>query len=144
MLKKSLYGLAAALFISGCVQHTETPPEKTPEPVVVEGKRWQLISFGNHEAKVPQKAWIKLDKGRYQGFAGCNGLSGTYTMKGRSIRFTMDPSTLMACPDMRGETEFRKRLLQVDGYSMKEGLFTLERKRKKLLVFMEKEEEADR
>jgi heat shock protein HslJ len=56
----------------------------------------------------------------------------------------MDPSTQMACPDMRGETEFRKRLLSVDRYTLKDGLLSLGEKERNLLVFIEKEQEAIR
>jgi heat shock protein HslJ len=139
MFRKIFYTAAAALWIAGCAQ--QPGPAETPrsEPVVIEGKRWQLVSFGTHEMRVPQKAWIELSNGRYQGFAGCNGLSGTYTKSGQTIRFTMDPSTQMACPDMRGETEFRKRLLKVRRFALGDGLLTLKGEKENLLVFMESE-----
>lgn len=139
MFRKIFYAAVAIVYITGCAK--QPAPAETPkrERVVIEGKRWQLVSFGNHEMRVPQRAWIELAKGRYQGFAGCNGLSGTYTLKGEAIHFTMDPSTQMACPDMRGETEFRKRMLKVERFDYKDGLLVLKGKGGNLLVFMEKE-----
>ncbi len=138
MYRKIFYAALVLVYITGCTKQPSAAEGPKSERVVVEGKRWQLVSFGNHEMRVPQKAWIELANGRYQGFAGCNGLSGTYTIKGQGIHFTMDPSTQMACPDMRGETEFRKRLLKTDRFSIEEGLLTLKEKKEKLLVFMEK------
>ncbi|WP_456450774.1 META domain-containing protein [Hydrogenimonas sp.] len=77
MFKHLFVLFAAALWFAGCAQQPapNTVASKAP---VIEGVTWQLMSFGNHAMKVPQKAWLKLENGKYAGFAGCNGLSGTY------------------------------------------------------------------
>lgn len=136
MLRPILAAATAALLFAGCAVKSETAPKAEPSEPAITGITWKLTGFGNHSMKVPQKAWMRLEKGRYEGFAGCNGLSGTYTVKGDSIRFTMDPSTMLACPDMRGETEFRKRLLAVESYKRENGMLELLKEGKKLLVFL--------
>ncbi len=136
MVRPILATVAAVLFFAGCAANTQTA--KVPEPfqTTITGITWKLTSFGNHTMKIPQKAWMRLENGRYEGFAGCNGLSGTYTLDGKNVRFTMDPSTMLACPDMQGETEFRKRLLAVENYKWENGMLELQKEGKKLLVFL--------
>ncbi|WP_201353417.1 META domain-containing protein [Hydrogenimonas urashimensis] len=137
MLKKIVLAGVAFIYFSGCATQPRPPSQVKKETAfVIEGRKWRLMSFGNHRMKVPQRAWILLEKGRYQGFAGCNGLSGTYEMRGKNIRFTMDPSTQMACVDMRGETAFKKRLLQVDRYEMKDGMLLFSGGKERVLVFV--------
>ncbi|WP_456382325.1 META domain-containing protein [Hydrogenimonas sp.] len=141
MYGKIFFTLSVLLAMVGCSGQPTLPKESAKHELTgIEGKRWQLVSFGNHRTKVPRKAWMRLEEGRYRGFAGCNGLSGTYEREGRTIRFTMDPSTQMACPDMKGETMFRTRLLEVDRFGMEEGLLVLTKEGEKRLVFMEKEQ----
>lgn len=136
MIRHSLAAVAAALLFAGCAAKTETARIHEPSEGPITGITWKLTGFGNHEMKVPQKAWMRLENGRYVGFAGCNGLSGSYTIEGDAIRFTMDPHTMLACADMRGESEFRKRLLKVDRYKREEGMLELMKEGKKLLVFL--------
>ena len=129
---------AVAILLVGCATARPPKPSASAAPAL-EGVTWELMSFGNHVLKVPQKAWIKLDLGKYTGFAGCNGLGGSYTREGESIAFTMDPHTMMACPDMKGETEFRKRLSKVDSYGMNGGMLVLKSGDRPVLEFMAKE-----
>jgi heat shock protein HslJ len=128
----------AVVWFAGCTQQPAAPAS-AERSVAIEGVTWQLMSFGTHAMTVPQKAWIELENGKYTGFAGCNGLSGTYEKRGNAIRFTMDPHTMMACPDIRGENEFRKRLLQVDRYEYKDGMLKFEKGDEPLLEFMKKD-----
>ena len=138
MFRKVLMATLAILWFAGCTQQPK-PIEKVHESINIEGTRWQLMSFGNHATTVPQKAWIRLSGNRYEGNAGCNGLGGTYTISGNTIRFTMDPHTMLACPDIKGENEFRKRLLEADSYAIEAGMLVLKREGKKILVFMKLE-----
>ena len=127
--------LLATLWFAGCSK--QPVPVKRSQTIGLEGVTWQLVNFGTHALKVPQKAWIRLEKGRYTGFAGCNGLGGTYQKNGTKIRFTMDPHTMKVCPDLQGENRFRKSLLDVDRYRIdRDGLLMFLRQDKTLLMFM--------
>ncbi|WP_300368443.1 META domain-containing protein [Hydrogenimonas sp.] len=136
MLKMFLAGCVAILYFTGCAQQPK-PVQHVVETVHIEGKRWQLMSFGNHAMVVPQNAWMLLHNERYEGFAGCNGLGGSYEKDGKTIHFAMDPHTMLACPDIKGENEFRKRLLEVDAYDFEDGMLVLKRNGEKSLLFME-------
>jgi len=100
-----------------------------------EGVRWNLVSFGYTRMAVPANAWMKLEKGRFQGNAGCNGLGGSYRIEGRKIRFRQGPSTLMACPAMSLETKFRKLLDQVGSFEIKGRELLLKKGGRVLLIF---------
>jgi putative lipoprotein len=127
--------LLATLWFAGCSK--QPVPANKPQSTNLEGVTWQLMNFGTHALKVPQKAWIKLEHGRYTGFAGCNGLSGTYQKEGMKIHFTMDPHTMKVCPDLQGENKFRKSLLDVDRYRIdRDGLLVFLKQDKTLLMFM--------
>ncbi|WP_457596606.1 META domain-containing protein [Hydrogenimonas sp.] len=137
MLKATLFALTALLFFAGCSQHQPAAPAPAAvKAVSIEGITWKLSSFGDHDTPVPDNAWIRLNGGRYEGFAGCNGLSGTYDIEGSHIRFTMDPHTMKVCADIKGENLLRRRLLETDRYAMEEGLLVFSKGSKRLLVFM--------
>ena len=138
-MKPLLVLCVAILWFAGCTHRPVPETTATASSIPLEGVTWQLMRFGDHALKVPRKAWIKLDRGRYTGFAGCNGLGGTYTREGDRIAFSMDPHTMMACPDMKGETEFRRRLSKVDSYGMNGGMLVLKSGDRPVLEFMAKE-----
>ena len=101
----------------------------------LEGVKWRLSGFGWSRMAVPASAWIKLEGGRFRGNSGCNGLGGTYSIDGSSIRFRQGPSTMMACPAMALETKFRRALEQVDSYELKGENLILKKGKRALLVF---------
>lgn len=55
----------------------------------------------------------------FTGNAGCNRISGKYTLKGTSIKFSDIISTKMACPELEKETAFLQLLQQtVSAYTV--------------------------
>ncbi|WP_353662813.1 META domain-containing protein [Hydrogenimonas sp. SS33] len=141
MKRQLLIAVTALLAFAGCTAKTQPSLPTQGASAPLEGVRWQLTGFSDHAVTVPQKAWMRLEKGRYVGFAGCNGLSGSYKLDGNKISFTMDPSTMPACPDMKGETLFRKRLLESDRFKIGSGMLKLYGGKKVLLVFLPRESE---
>jgi len=101
----------------------------------LEGTRWRLVSFGYLRMAVPDDIWIKLEGGRFEGNAGCNGLGGAYERHGSRIRFRQGPSTMRACPEMGMETRFRRRLEEVESWEIEKGRLLLKRAGKPLLIF---------
>ena len=62
---------------------------------------------------------LKKQDGRFQGFAGCNNIMGSYELKDENfIGFKGIASTKMACPDMTIENQLMEVLGRVDNYSI--------------------------
>lgn len=67
---------------------------------------------------------------RVSGNGGCNGLMGRYELgPGNRIRFMQLASTMMACPDMTTETQFKKALETADSYALRGDTLVLNRAR---------------
>lgn len=108
---------------------------QTPNATLVEtywkltelmGKPIPAPATGEKEVHITLK---KQDNG-LQGFAGCNNLTGTYELKeGNRIVFSKVATTLMACPDMNLEDEFKKALGSADNYSIKGDTLSLNKAR---------------
>src|SRR5262245_55160894 len=76
------------------------PPVR--QTAMLEGTTWQLTSLPGRPAAdlaaLPRRPSLRLEGGRVTGFAGCNVMTGTYTIKGTSV--TMNAArTLMACEE---------------------------------------------
>lgn len=70
----------------------------------LENTYWKLVRLGDQLVIVspgrPEPHLRLVSEGRKaQGFAGCNGLLGTYELEGQTLRFTHLATTRMACPD---------------------------------------------
>ncbi len=98
---------------------------------------WKLIEL-NGEPMVPSETnkkemniIIKKDGNIVNGHGGCNSFRGTYTLLEGTDRITFSQmaSTLMACIDMKKETEFMDVLLKVDNYSIKGNILSLNKAR---------------
>jgi heat shock protein HslJ len=140
MLKKILIGLSVAMLMLGCnsatpkTQKEAKVEEKLP---IIEAIPYKLVSFGKLRMAVPKKAKILLKDGEFAGHAGCNGMGGTYKIDGYNIKFTLGPSTMMACPDMRMETRIRKDLSEVDNYTVRGKFLILKIGDREVLNFIE-------
>lgn len=67
---------------------------------------------------------------RVAGSGGCNRLMGGYELgPGNRLRFTQLASTMMACPDMTTEDQFRKALETADSYTLRGDTLVLNRAR---------------
>ena len=73
---------------------------------------------------------LKKQENRIQGFAGCNTISGVYELKpGNRISFSKVITTMMACPDMSTEDQFKKVIERADNYSIKGNHLSLNKAR---------------
>lgn len=88
-------------------------------------KKWRLVElFGKlveNSDNVSKEMFIQLNnEGRYNAFAGCNNIMGKFELNDEKslIKFSKGASTMMACPDMTIEQEFKEMLEMVDNYSI--------------------------
>ncbi len=87
-------------------------------------KYWKLTKLNGKDITVGQNQekevhfMLKTDENRVQGFSGCNGFGGTYTLKDDGkIEFSQMIGTLKACPDVDfNEAEFLKLFREVERY----------------------------
>lgn len=97
---------------------------------------WRLVEL-NGKAIGPTPAdkreihiTLRKDGNRMEGFAGCNGVGGTYDLKdGNRLSFKNVIGTLMYCADMETETAFTKMLTTIDNYSLSGKQLTLNKAR---------------
>lgn len=89
-------------------------------------KYWKLtklngkgVTMGKNQEKEVH-FMLKTAENRVQGFSGCNGFGGTYTLvDDHKIEFSQMIGTLKACPDVDfNEAEFLKLFREVDRYDL--------------------------
>src|SRR5690349_6178487 len=85
--------------VAGCVS-THASGDLT----TLSGPDWRLVEL-NGRAAIPddpaRRPWIRFntDSSRVSGSAGCNRMSGPFTLSGESMHFGALISTKMACAD---------------------------------------------
>jgi|GEM_PF-523591 len=82
---------------------------------------------------------LKTDQNRVQGFAGCNTMSGTYTLQsGNRIKFSQMLTTMKACPDVDvDEAAFLKVFELAENYELAAESLTLKTDKKAPLAVFE-------
>lgn len=102
----------------------------------LQGTFWKLTELMGRSVPDPAPGTrvmhlvLSPEDGRVQGFAGCNSLTGRYTLQaGNRIRFADLTTTLMACKDMSYEESFKKILETADNYSLLGDTLTLNKAR---------------
>ena len=128
MLRRLVVGLFISLLALGCSANKPVVAEEIDENTpTIEAKAYKLVSFGRTRMAVPKKGKILLKDGEYAGNAGCNGMGGKYDidLKKQTIKFHPGFSTMMACPEMKLETKFRKYLNAVDNYEIDKDMMML-------------------
>ena len=89
-------------------------------------KYWKLKTLEGQDIKMAENQerevyfMLKTDENRVQGFAGCNTMSGEYTLEdGNRIRFSKMAVTMRACPDVAfNESEFLEVFNLADNYTI--------------------------
>lgn len=107
------------------------PPAPAPPAAALEGTEWRLAEIGGQpsstvldSARYPR--FTLLAKGhRLQGSAGCNRMSGSYELNGRSLKLGPLATTRMACPALETETAFLKALGATTRYEISGTRLTL-------------------
>jgi heat shock protein HslJ len=87
-------------------------------------KYWKLTELFGEPVYMPEgrkeaHLIFRQEGNRVNGNGGCNGFSGTYTLKpGNRIRFSQVVSTMMICPDMKTETKLSQVFEMADHYAV--------------------------
>lgn len=98
------------------------------------GINWKLIELNGKEvasAKPKEPYFIlSVENNRINGTGNCNSFSGTYTLRnGNRIKISPLASTMMACLDMKIESELYRALEIVDSYAIQQDTLSLNRAR---------------
>ncbi len=94
--------------------------------------KWKLIELNGKPVadKVNGKEpFLSLDETtkRYAASGGCNGLGGSFELKGKEITFSQGISTMMACMDMTVENGFRSIFGTTVQFKLEEDSMTMTR-----------------
>jgi len=115
------------------VMRRATPEENTaPDPSTqLENTYWKLVSLGDEKVVaregVREAHFVMQSEGlRVHGFAGCNGMIGSYTLKGTRLTFSHMGGTLMACSEgMELEQKFHLMFPRVATWKLEGELLEL-------------------
>jgi heat shock protein HslJ len=110
--------LFALVVLASC----STQKNQTDPATFLYGKDWTLTKL-NGQAVVPSSSFknpfLRFEKGKVNGNAGCNSLSGSFSLGDvNAIHFAPLMTTKMACPGLQTETDFLAALAQVDHFSI--------------------------
>ncbi|RZJ71182.1 META domain-containing protein [Flavobacterium sp.] len=113
-----------------------TPMDALPQQIT--GIHWKLSEVNSKPVK-PSKGqdyFIQLNKdGSFGAFAGCNRMGGKYELKQSKVRLFNIISTMMACPEMKLEDEFKKALETSDNFVANEEVLQFRKGGTNLLKF---------
>jgi heat shock protein HslJ len=132
MIKSTITLLLSIVVFSSC------SPKLAPDENWAEGN-WILTELKEVPVQisgnVSRDAHIEFrpSSRRYEGFGGCNRISGTYTLEKSRINFTPAAGKLDACPDVPFENTFISLLNDVDRYTLHRNTMVLKDGRKVLI-----------
>lgn len=117
----ALFLTFSLFFISCNVTKTTTDFENTKKELI--SKTWLLqdengtvVSYNGQEVSIQ---FEKEETGlRASGFSGCNRFFSNVDFQPESIKFNGAGSTMMACPDMDGESAFLDLINKVNAYEI--------------------------
>lgn len=130
------------LIVTSCNSTQKTIKE--PNDNTITEKYWKLKTLEGKEITMKKNQereifiTLKTNENRVTGFAGCNTLSGDYTLEeGNRIRFKNIAVTMRACLDLDfNESEFLEIFELADNYTIKNDVLYLNvGKRTPLAVF---------
>jgi heat shock protein HslJ len=100
-----------------------------PASTSLANTRWKLVQLGNDAVSVPdgpREPFIILQDGRASGSGGCNRMSGSYTLNGKSLRFAPMIATKMYCEGgMQHERPFFDVLERTNAWRIEAGKLEL-------------------
>ena len=130
---KTRITLLAALILTivGCNSAKKNTVEESDNGITE--KHWKLITLDGKTITTKEnqerEIFITLDtkENRVTGFAGCNGLSGAYTLEdGNRIQFKNMAVTMKTCPDVAvNESEFLEIFELADNYTIQNNVLSL-------------------
>ena len=142
MKTRSLLFVLFAFIAIGCNSAKKTNPEAKDETITE--KYWKLKTLDGKEVTMKKNQereiffTLKTQDNRVTGFAGCNSLSGEYSLeKGNKISFKNVAVTMKMCPDVDvNESDFLEVFELADNYTISEDVLTLNiGKRTPLAIF---------
>jgi heat shock protein HslJ len=143
MKKTSLFVLILITLIASCTKKSTVSTTSSAETALV-GTYWKLIEVQGQPvdaAKFAKPPFLLLNAdGRVSTSAGCNTMMGGYTLK-EPLGITFSPNmaaTMMACPDMKMEDEFKTILTEVNNYAISGNYLSLSKNKMAPLARFEK------
>jgi heat shock protein HslJ len=115
-----------ALLLCGAATAACATTRASGDLQTLSGPDWRLVEL-NGRVAVPadpaRRPWIRFstDSNRVSGSAGCNRMSGPFTVSGESMQFGALISTKMACADQalnQQESDFFGALQSTDRYAL--------------------------
>jgi copper homeostasis protein (lipoprotein) len=96
----------------------------------LEGSRWVLVRVGDtqvmpQEGKAEPYIVLQATTKQIVGHAGCNRLSGGYTIDGAALRLSEITTTRMACPELETENAFLNALEAVERWKLMDNQLAL-------------------
>ena len=120
-----MYKLLWALLPLLAIACNRKQSESTMQPnAPFENTRWKITSVAGVE-KLPateKEMFARFNEGRFSAYAGCNQMTGAYTLDGSKLKITGPASTMMACPEpvMAAERAILDALAKVDRFDFDE------------------------
>ncbi len=94
-------------------------------------RQWELVSYGTSASQTPTSGdgnkILLFENGKLSGSAGCNYISGSYSVNGQNITFEPIASTMMACqePVMQQESTVLSAFSGSATYVIETGIMTI-------------------
>lgn len=131
MKTKTVFFALIAMIVLGCNSTKNVTAEKKDSSITE--KYWKLKTLEGIDITMQDNQereifiTLKTQDNRIVGFAGCNSLSGEYTLEeGNRIRFNNIAVTMRACPDVKvNESEFLKIFELADNYTINNDILSL-------------------
>ncbi len=136
MKKYILFGFIALLFsFSACKSHKTN---QQGNGTSLENIRWKLTKLDAETISTPtngKEIYIQLNKGKIDGFSGCNKIGGKYKINDNNLKITDIISTKMACPEMKLENTFTQALSKTESYTLKDKTLSLTSSDNSIIIF---------
>ncbi|MEO9022564.1 MAG: META domain-containing protein [Ginsengibacter sp.] len=119
--------------ITGCNSARKISNKEMAANNPITEKYWKLKTLEGHEIKMKENQereiyfTLKNAENRVEGFAGCNTITGQYTLEeGNRISFSNMATTLKICPDVDiNESEFLEVFKLADNYTINKDTLSL-------------------
>lgn len=127
------------IFLMSCSSTKQTADAKKPATAAnLKGTNWTLSAIPDFKMETLKKpAILHFDSAAaINGFSGCNGFGGSYTVDGNKLKMSNILGTMMACmPGMKTESSMYKALNNTDNYKISNGKLVLMQGDKMLAEF---------
>ena len=90
-------------------------------PQGLSGSDWVVIEGGQPVISNGKRIYIHFMHDKFQGYAGCNTLFGSYTVRGENLSFHYMTHTQTKCADMGSEQALLDVLAKVDRFRIQGG-----------------------